>query len=541
MTLFLSGMALLVVSALAALLTRRFPKACTLLGAGGAVAGCALALLPAARGLCGAAVSIRYPWSLPGGTFYAEIDSLSAFFLIPALGLPLVSAIYGGKYMMAYAGKKSLGASWFFYNLLAAGMAMSIVARNAVLFLMAWETMALASFFLVTFENEKPEAREAGWIYLVATHIGTAFLLVFFLLPGGESLDFDRFNPGAHPGLLFLLALVGFGTKAGFMPLHVWLPEAHPAAPSHVSAVMSGAMIKTGIYGLLRALMLLGQPPAWWGWVLVVIGISSGVLGVLFALAQHDLKRLLAYHSVENIGIIALGLGAGLLGVSYHSPVLAVLGFGGGLLHVLNHALFKGLLFLGAGSVAHGTGTREIDRLGGLLKRMPWTGITFLVGAAAISGLPPLNGFISEFLIYLGAFGAIQGTPAESILGITLIGIPGPDRRPGRGLLYQGVRRRLPGRAPHSRCRESPRGGLVDAPAHGYPGSCLPGNRPYGLGFPGVPGPCHRPVIGLSRRRNSRPPRLHIVLAIPHRGDGGLPHRPYPRPGLDEKSPPARA
>ena len=230
-------------------------------------------------------------------------------------------------------------------------------------------------------------------------------------------------------GVLFLLAVIGFGTKAGFMPLHVWLPEAHPAAPSHVSAVMSGVMIKTGIYGLMRAFTFLGTPPLWWGWVLVAIGLTSGVLGVLFALAQHDLKRLLAYHSVENIGIIALGLGVGLLGMSTGSPVLIVLGFGGALLHVLNHALFKGLLFLGAGAVVHGTGTREIDQLGGLLKRMPWTAATFLVGAVAISGLPPLNGFVSEFLIYLGAFkgGISTGGPVAVpllalIAGLALIG-----------------------------------------------------------------------------------------------------------------------
>jgi NADH:ubiquinone oxidoreductase subunit 5 (subunit L)/multisubunit Na+/H+ antiporter MnhA subunit len=219
--------------------------------------------------------------------------------------------------------------------------------------------------------------------------------------------------------------VIGFGTKAGFMPLHVWLPEAHPAAPSHVSAVMSGVMIKTGIYGLVRLLVLLGPPPAWWGWLLLVIGVTSGVLGVLFALAQHDLKRLLAYHSVENIGIIALGLGLGTLGVASGMPALAVLGYGGGLLHVINHALFKGLLFLGAGSVLHGAGTREIDRLGGLLRRMPWTGTCFLVGAAAIAGLPPLNGFVSEFLIYLAAFGSLAGAEGQvmsQIPGLVAIG-----------------------------------------------------------------------------------------------------------------------
>jgi NADH:ubiquinone oxidoreductase subunit 5 (subunit L)/multisubunit Na+/H+ antiporter MnhA subunit len=208
-----------------------------------------------------------------------------------------------------------------------------------------------------------------------------------------------------------LLAVIGFGTKAGFIPLHTWLPEAHPAAPSHVSAVMSGIMIKTGIYGLVRTLTFLGAPAEWWGWTLVGVGAASGVLGVLLALAQHDLKRLLAYHSLENIGIIALGLGLGLVGLSRGDPTLAVLGFAGGLLHVVNHAMFKGLLFLGAGAVAHATGTREIDRLGGLIKKMPWTAGTFLIGSAAISALPPLNGFVSEFLIYLGSFSAVATSP----------------------------------------------------------------------------------------------------------------------------------
>ena len=226
-----------------------------------------------------------------------------------------------------------------------------------------------------------------------------------------------------------MLALIGFGTKAGFIPLHVWLPEAHPAAPSHVSAVMSAVMIKTGIYGLVRVMMLLGAPQAWWGWVLCGIGLSSGVIGVLLALAQHDVKRLLAYHSVENIGIIALGLGVGTLGLCAGLPAVAVMGLAGALLHVLNHALFKGLLFLAAGNVVHSTHSREIDDLGGLLRRMPRTGAIFLIGAAAISGLPPLNGFISEFLIYLASFkGAVTLEGANSvpmlatIAGLALIG-----------------------------------------------------------------------------------------------------------------------
>ena len=313
--------------------------------------------------------------------------------------------------MKACSGRKNLGAYWFFFNGLAASMAMVAVAANGVLFLICWEVMALCSFFLVTFESEEESVQRAGWTYLVATHIGTAFLLVLFLMlgrqAGGGSLDFDTFlaargHMGAAADVLFLLALVGFGAKAGFVPFHIWLPEAHPAAPSPVSAVMSGVMLKTGIYGILRTLTFLGAPHLWWGWLLIATGLVSGIFGVLMALAQHDLKRLLAYHSVENIGIIALGLGLGVLGVAWRLPALAVLGFAGGLLHVVNHALFKGLLFMGAGSVQHATGTREIDLLGGLIKRMPWTGRTFLIGAVAICGLPPLNGFVSELLIYTG-------------------------------------------------------------------------------------------------------------------------------------------
>ncbi len=214
----------------------------------------------------------------------------------------------------------------------------------------------------------------------------------------------------------FVLALVGFGTKAGLVPLHVWLPEAHPAAPSHVSAVMSGVMIKMGVYGLVRTLLILGPPPAWWGWVMISVGAVSGVLGVLMANAQRDLKRLLAFSSVENAGIICLGLGLGMLGTAADAPVTALLGYAGALLHVVNHAFFKGLLFLGAGAVASTTGTRDLERLGGLLKRMPVTGAAFLVGAVAICGLPPLNGFVSEFLVLSGGLRALLAPGASEVL-----------------------------------------------------------------------------------------------------------------------------
>lgn len=432
MALLLSAIALLGLTGVIALICGSSARWATRIGMGGAVIGSVIGLIVAVPVLLGApSLSLRLPWETPYGSFFVALDALSAFFLLPIFVLSAVAAIYGSEYLQAYREQKSLGASWFFFNLLIASMALVVLARNGVLFLIAWEVMALASFFLVTFEDEHEQVREAGWVYLVATHLGTVFLLVLFILLGHEhgSLDFDQFTSTAGAGVLFVLAIIGFGAKAGFMPLHVWLPEAHPAAPTHVSAVMSGVMIKTGVYGLLRILTFLGPPPFWWGWALCGIGISSGVIGVLYALAQHDLKRLLAYSSVENMGIIALGLGVGLIGLSSGSSTLAALGFAGGLLHVLNHSLFKGLLFLCAGAVMHGTGTRTMDQLGGLIKKMPWTGRSFLIGAVAISGLPPLNGFVGELLIYIGAFQGVTTLRAEAaapalavIAGLALIG-----------------------------------------------------------------------------------------------------------------------
>ncbi|MBF0495747.1 MAG: oxidoreductase [Deltaproteobacteria bacterium] len=428
-------MSVLIFSGLLSFYCGRNPRCANVIGAGGAMLGCVLGLIPAVRVLwTGQIETLHRAWDVPYGSFFLQIDPLSAFFLLPILGLSAAAALYGAEYLIAYQTRKNLGGPWFFYNLLVASMVMVTVARNGVLFLLAWEVMSLASYFLVTFEHEKENVRQAGWTYLVATHLGTAFLFILFLVLGRQagSLDFDRFaSIGAYGSsvvnLTFLLALIGFGTKAGFMPFHVWLPEAHPAAPSHVSAVMSGVMIKTGIYGLVRTLTWLGQPEAWWGWVLIGIGLVSGGWGVLFALAQHDLKRLLAYCSVEHIGIIALGLGLGVLGMAVNQPLIAVLGLSGGLLHVLNHALFKGLLFMGAGAVLHATGTRDIDQLGGLIKRMPWTAAMFLIGSVAICGLPPLNGFVSEFLIYVGAFygtglHGVSVSGATVVVGLAMIG-----------------------------------------------------------------------------------------------------------------------
>ncbi len=435
-SLVVAGTGLIGAGGLAALLASRWPRWAGGFAAGATVIGCGLGLVPSIQVLLGGpAEVVRLPWSVPFGSFALRLDALSALFLAAIFPLCGLAAVYGTEYLEACRPRRLLGPPWFFFSLLVASMVVVVTAANAVLFLTAWEIMSLASFFVVTFEHEDEGVQQAGWTYLVATHLGTVFLLAMFALLGAAgSMDFAAFaapGPGgrARASLLFILALVGFGTKAGFMPLHVWLPEAHPAAPSHVSAVMSGVMIKMGIYGLLRTLTFLGPPPVWWGCLLIVIGLMSGVFGVVYALAQRDLKRLLAYSSVENIGIITVGLGIGMLGVSLHSVPMALLGFGGGLLHVLNHACFKGLLFLGAGAVLHGTKSREIDRLGGLLRRMPWTGWTFFAGATAICGLPPLNGFVSELLVYLGALEGVRSVPAahlpflvSAVAGLALIG-----------------------------------------------------------------------------------------------------------------------
>lgn len=426
MPLFILGCLIIAASGWIALLIKN-NRASRLVANLGLWLGSALAAIPVIQVLSGADTLVySFPWKIPGGSFSFALDGLSAFFCLPVLLIAPLAAVYGGAYLEHES--RALGRHWFWYNLLSASMLLVLSAANGLAFLLAWEMMALSSFFLVMWDDELHEVQSAGWIYLIATHIGTVALLIFFAVLGSRSgsLDFSLMA-AAHPQgaiavILFLLAMFGFGAKAGFIPLHVWLPEAHPAAPSHVSALMSGVMIKTGIYGIIRAIILLGNPSAYMGWILVITGIVSGIGGVLYALAQHDLKRLLAYHSVENIGIITLGLGAGVLGMVWKMPALALLGFGGGLLHVVNHAIFKSLLFFGAGSVIHSSGTRNIEALGGIFKTARTTGICFLIGSAAISGLPPFNGFISEFYIYFAGISSIgSGAPGPVILAALIM------------------------------------------------------------------------------------------------------------------------
>ena len=400
--------------ALGALLRRRGGAARALTAAGamvGAAAGLGLGLDVL---LAGAAFGLELPALLTiAGGFALRLDALGAFFLVVISLVAIPAALYGAAYSEVYEGRRALPLLGVMLNLFLLTMSLVPLADNVVTFLAAWEGMSLTSYFLVMTESDEPETLRAGGWYLAMTQFGLAFLLATFLLlagDGGTSFgELRAVAPSLSPAVraaVFLLALVGFGSKAGLVPLHVWLPLAHPAAPSHVSALMSGVMIKMGVYGLLRVgLDLLGGGPAWWGGLVLAAGALSALLGVLYALMEHDLKRLLAYHSVENIGIIFIGLGAGWMFQSYGLGTLAALGFVGGLYHTINHACFKSLLFLGAGGVLHATGSRNMEELGGLIKRMPRTALFFLVGAAAISALPPLNGFVSEWLVFQALLG----------------------------------------------------------------------------------------------------------------------------------------
>lgn len=356
---------------------------------------------------------------LPYLAFTLRIDSLSALFIGLTGLLGLAVSIYAQGYAAEYIGRKHVGALASLFNVFLLSMAMVPAVNDALAFLLVWEIMAVSSFFLVAFEHEKEATRRATLIYAVMTQIGTACLLGAFLLLATHSqgLSFDAFRqaPAMTPwlkDLAFLGFFVGFAAKSGVFPLHGWLPEAHPAAPSHVSALMSAVMIKTGLYGILRVSFdLLGDPVPWWGALLLGLGAVSAVLGALGAVMETDLKRLLAQSSIENVGIMLLGLGAALYFQAHHHPKLAALALVAGLYHLINHACFKGMLFCGAGAVLSSTHTAQLDRLGGLIRRMPQTTALVLLGTMAIAALPPLNGFVSEWLIFQSLFSGAQLGP----------------------------------------------------------------------------------------------------------------------------------
>ena len=414
LTLFLLMVSGYVFGALAALLGGQGNFARWLATAGaafGSITGLALGLFIIATGNPLVLTSARL---LPLTGVALKLDGLGAFFLIVVGLVGCAAAIYAFGYSRQYAGRYSLRFVGVMFNLLLLTLGFQVMADNALTFLILWEAMSLAAYCLVLTEHDQSGTVRAGVWYLAMTHAGFAALIAMFLMLSNGDLtsSFESMRAGSallsatSRNAVFLLALFGFGTKSGIMPLHVWLPMAHPVAPSHVSAILSGVVIKMGIYGLLRVLIdLMGGGPAWWGGIVLGAGAVSALLGVLYALMEHDLKRLLAYHSVENIGIILIGIGAGMIFHSSGLMSLAALGFIGGLYHTINHATFKGLLFLGAGSVLHATGTRNMEKMGGLIKRMPWTALFFLIGSVAISALPPLNGFASEWLVFQSLLG----------------------------------------------------------------------------------------------------------------------------------------
>jgi len=399
-----------------------------------------LMLIGSALGLGGLALSLgqatpsslHATWLLPWGQFAVAIDAISVVFLGPVFVVPALGSIYALGYWKPSEHKDNSRRLGLYYGLLAGSMAWVTIARDGVLFLIAWEVMAIAAFFAATAEEDNADVRRAGWVYLVATHAGTLCLSAMFALwrhvTGSfalEPVSAALAMPAGVAGTIFVLALIGFGFKAGLMPLHVWLPGAHANAPSHVSAVMSGVMLKMGIYGIVRMTALLPTGALWWGGALLAVGAITGVAGIAFAIGQHDIKRLLAYSSIENIGIIAMGLGLALLGRSLNRADWVVLGLGAAMLHVWNHSLFKSLLFFNAGAIIHAAHTREMDRLGGLAKQMPRTMVLFVVGAAAICALPPLNGFASEWLLYVGLFrtlglGGEVGLPVAAAVAVAL-------------------------------------------------------------------------------------------------------------------------
>jgi hydrogenase-4 component B len=342
-----------------------------------------------------------------------SVDELGAFFLVPVFLMGALGSVYASKYWSQKEHPGNARRLRFFWGTVMAGMVVLILARHSMVFLLGWEFMALSGFFMVGTEDQLPEVRRASWIYFISTHVATLTLFALFVLMRHVTGSFSlRPIAREEAGLgtlywIFFMSLFAFGVKAGILPLHVWLPDAHANAPSHVSALLSGIMLKMGMYGLIRVCGYLPAPPASWGASLLLLGSAGGIFGIAFALGQRDLKRLLAYSSVENIGIITMGLGLAMLGRSVGRADWVLLGMAGCLLHIWNHSFFKPLLFMGAGSVIHASGTRDLDRMGGLARAMPRTYGLFLVGSVAIAGLPPLNGFISEVLLYGGFFRAL--------------------------------------------------------------------------------------------------------------------------------------
>lgn len=370
-------------------------------------------------------VIISLSLTVPHISVDLNLDKLSSFFILALSILVLCVSVYSISYNSHYYNKRNVGLLNLLYNFFILSMIVVIMSGNFIVFLISWELMSLISYFLVIFEDEHLENRKAGTIYLIMTHIGTAFIIIAFMLvykyTGSFIIGANLTSvPQDIQNIAFLLLLVGFGTKAGIIPFHIWLPYAHPAAPSNVSALMSGIMIKTAIYGIIRfCLLSFTSIPVWWGAVILAAGAVSTVLGVAYALMEHNIKRLLAYHSIENIGIILIGTGISFIAYSSGNKILCALSLMAALFHLINHTIFKGALFLGAGSIHYASHTKDIEELGGLMKKMPYTGIFFLIASLSISAIPPFNGFVSEWITYQSLFMNLGlGTSVLNILSM---------------------------------------------------------------------------------------------------------------------------
>lgn len=363
--------------------------------------------------LGGAPLTAELPWAYPVGTLRVRLDALGAFFLAWSLPMTLLGSIYAVGYLRPFfETRRNLGLHYALLNLTSLSFVLVYTGDHALVFLLGWEIAALAAWLLVIWDYTNQKVRFAGFNYLVSTHIGLIFLVAAFMILYTHTASWElgsfgqwlQGNPGSDRALVFVLLVTSFGLKSAFFPFHSWLPRAHAAAPAHVSALMSGVIHKAGLYALLRFVLLIGRPDEWMGWFLIGFSALSAVIGALYTVGQRDLKRLLGYSSTENVGIAGIGLGIGCLGLAWGNTALVALGFAGGLLHVLNHAFFKCQLFYAAGAVYQATHTVDMERLGGLSRLMPWTALCFLLGGVAISALPPLNGFTSEFVIYSGLF-----------------------------------------------------------------------------------------------------------------------------------------
>ncbi len=419
-SLFISTLLFFVFGAIASLVLQKYPRAANTVSHLSAAVGSSLGLaLSAVLLLTKTVFAFSMTTSFPLLTIAIRVDSLSALFIGIISVVSLASSLYGMGYMRNYYTKYSIGMFGFFYNLFILSLLLVASAYNGLYFIFVWEIMSLTSLALVTFEHKDANTIEAGYIYFIMTHVATAFITIAFFLIYQTTQTFDFAiikQQAAHipflvQTLIFICCLLGFGTKAGIIPLHIWLPRAHSAAPSHVSALMSGVMIKMAIFMFFRIFLdLIPSVPLWLGVTIVILGGFSSVLGVLYALSEHDSKRLLAYHSIENIGIILLGLGTGIIFLSLGNPVIAAFALTASLFHTVNHAIFKSLLFLAAGSVIAVLHTRNMEEYGGLIKRMPYTSFFFLIGAIAISGFPPFNGFVSEWLTFQGLFTGIASS-----------------------------------------------------------------------------------------------------------------------------------